>query len=315
MDEFRLLGPLEAVVDGTPVPLAAAKPRALLALLLLNRNRVVSSERLIDELWGESPPENALKTLQVNVSRLRKALPEGVLVTRGHGYELVAADEEVDARRFERLLDEGRAELAAEHPEGALEALERAVALWRGAPLADLAYEPFAQAEIARLLDLRVAAEEQLIDAKLALGRHAEVIGPLEAMVEEHPYRERLRAQLMLALYRADRQADALQAYQEARRQLVEELGIEPGARLRELEAAVLAQDDSLALARPEPTPRRSAPSDLPSGVVTFLLTDIEGSSALWEADPAAMAGSLERHDEIIAGCAGAGEHAMAQPQ
>ena len=130
----------------------------------------------------------------------------------------------------------------------ALDALERALALWRGAPLADLAYEPFAQAEIARLSDLRMAAGEQLVDAKLALGRHGEVIGPLERMVEEHPYHERLRAQLMLALYRADRQADALQAYQDARRQLVEELGIEPGERLRELEAAMLAQDPSLTL-------------------------------------------------------------------
>ena len=179
-------------------------------------------------------------------------------MTRGHGYEL-----QVEPGRARRAAvraparrGAGRAGRRAAGP--ALDALEAALALWRGAPLADLAYEPFAQAEIARLEDLRVAALEQLVDAKLALGRHAEVIGELERLVEEHPYRERLRAQLMLALYRADRQADALQAYQDARRQLVEELGIEPGERLRELEAAVLAQDPALAV--PEPEPRQSPP-------------------------------------------------------
>ncbi|HKP19998.1 MAG TPA: BTAD domain-containing putative transcriptional regulator, partial [Thermoleophilaceae bacterium] len=309
--DFRILGPLEAL-DGTrPVALGGRRRRAVLAALLLHPNETLSSERLIDELWGESPPANALKTLQVNVSRLRKSLPEEVLVTRGHGYELRVEPDGLDARRFERLLDEGRAELAAERPERALEALERGLALWRGPPLADLAYEPFAQAEIARLEDLRVAADEQLVDAKLALGRHTEVIGQLERLVEEHPYRERPRAQLMLALYRADRQADALQAYHDARRQLVEELGIEPGERLRELEAAVLAQDPALAFSEPRaeapPAPRREAAApqaDLPTGVVTFLMTDIERSSALWEADSDAMAASLALHDELIARCA-----------
>ena len=303
--DFRILGPLEALDGPRPVALGGRRRRAVLAALLLHPNETLSSERLIDELWGESPPPNAIKTLQVNVSRLRKELPEGVLVTRGHGYELRVESEQVDAWRFERLLDEGRAELAAERPDGALDALERALALWRGAPLADLAYEPFAQAEIARLSDLRVAAGEQLVDAKLALGRHGEVIGPLERMVEEHPYRERLRAQLMLALYRADRQADALQAYQDARRQLVEELGIEPGERLRELEAAMLAQDPSLTLMEPEaPPPPKVADAGLPSGVVTFLMTDIERSSALWESNSDAMAASLALHDELIARCA-----------
>src|SRR4051794_1155796 len=255
--DFRILGPLEAL-DGTrPVALGGRRRRAVLAALLLHPNEALSNERLVDELWGEAPPANALKTLQVNVSRLRKDLPDDVLVTRGHGYELPVEPEALDASRFEGLLDEGRAELAAERPERALEALERALSLWRGPPLADLAYEPFAQAEIARLEDLRVAADEQLVDAKLALGRHGDVVGQLERLVEEHPYRERLRAQLMLALYRADRQADALQAYQDARRQLVEELGIEPGERLRELETAVLAQDPELAV--PEPAPAREA--------------------------------------------------------
>jgi predicted ATPase/class 3 adenylate cyclase len=306
--DFRILGPLEALEGTRPVALGGRRRRAVLAALLLHPNETLSSERLIDELWGEAPPGNALKTLQVHVSRLRKDLPEEVLVTRGHGYELRVAPDELDARRFERLLDEARAELAAERPQRALDAVESGLALWRGPPLADLAYEPFAQAEIARLQDLRVAAEEQLVDAKLALGRHGEVIGPLERLVEEHPYRERLRAQLMLALYRADRQADALQAYQDARRQLVEELGIEPGERLRELEAGVLAQDPALGFTEPEqvtPAPKPEAPdAGLPSGVVTFLMTDIERSSALWEADPDAMAASLALHDELIARCA-----------
>jgi DNA-binding SARP family transcriptional activator/class 3 adenylate cyclase len=314
--DLRILGPLEALDGSQPVALGGQKRRAVLAVLLLHANETLSSERLIDELWGESPPANALKTLQVHVSRLRKALPADVLMTRGHGYELRLGPDDLDAGRFERLLEEGRDALAAERPEEALPPLERALALWRGPPLADLAYEPFAQTEIARLEDLRVATLEQLIDAKLALGRHAEVIAELERLVDEHPYRERLRAQLMLALYRSERQADALQAYQNARRQLVEELGIEPGERLRELESAVLAQDPSLALPIPEPQPEpepepdtapaepeppRAEPAALPSGVVTFLLTDIERSSALWEADPDAMAASLELHDELIA--------------
>ena len=241
--------------------MGGSKLRAVLALLLLHRGETLSSDRLIDELWGEEPPATAAKTLQVHVSRLRKALASGaggggdVVVTSPHGYGLEIDPEQVDAHRFERLLDEGRAELAADRPAQALEALEEALALWRGPVLADLSYEAFAQAEIARLEDLRVAAVEQLIEAKLALGRHGEVVGQLETLIVEHPYRERLRAQLMLALYRCDRQADALQAYQDARRKLVEELGIEPGERLRELEGAILAQDAALAVPACPPRP------------------------------------------------------------
>ena len=309
--EFRILGPLEALAGGKPLSLGGRKRRAVLALLLLHPDETVSSERMVDELWGESAPAGALKTLQVHISRLRKELPD-VLVTRGHGYGLQLEPDQLDARRFERLLDEARGELAGDRPERALALLEQGLALWRGPPLGDLAYEPFAQAEIARLEDLRLAADEQLIEAKLALGRHSELIGHLERLVEEHPYRERLRGQLMLALYRADRQADALQAYQEARRALVEELGIEPGERLRELEAAVLAQDPSLAFQEPEPEPP-AVPSDeaaaagLPTGVVTFLLTDIEASVELWEADHDAMAAALELHDELV--CRGVEAH------
>ena len=321
--DFRILGPLEVLEGAERVGLGGEKRRAVLALLLLHPNETVSSERMVDELWGESPPANALKTLQVHVSRLRKELGgagEGVLVTRGHGYELQLDLDQLDAQRFERLLEEGRGELAAGRPERALSLLESALSLWRGPPLADLAYEPFAQAEIARLEDLRLGAVEQLIEAKLALGRHVEVIAQLEGLVDEHPYRERLRAQLMLALYRADRQADALQAYQDARRQLVEELGIEPGERLRELERAVLAQDPSLALSEREEPPAEVEVADvaaagLPTGVVTFLLTDIEASSSLWEADADAMAASLELHDELVAASAAAHEGRLLKSQ
>ena len=306
--DFRILGPLEALDEGRDVALVGSKRRALLALLLVHANETVSIERLIDELWGESPPATAARTVQAHVSRLRKALgvgngADGVIVTREHGYQLTLDPERLDALRFERLVAEGRSELAAGDPNRAAATFEAALSLWRGAPLAGLANEPFVQREAARLDDLRLAALEDLGEAKLALGRHGELVGRLEALIGEHPYRERLRAQLMLALYRCERQADALQAYQDARSTLVEELGIEPGERLRELERAVLAQDPGLAAP--------AAPSgvgdggrdvgDLPTGVVTFLLTDIEGSSGLWEADADAMAAALELHDELIA--------------
>ena len=252
--DFRILGPLEARDDGRTVALGGTKQRALLGLLLLHPNETLSTDRLIDELWGERPPSSAAKAVQVRVSRLRKALAgedgngsADLVVTRERGYELKLDPERVDSRRFERLVAEGHSELGAGRPELATAAFERALSLWRGAPLADLAYESFAQPEIARLEDVHVAAIEQLVEAKLALGRHAEVVGQLETLIAEHPYREGLRAQLMLALYRCDRQADALQAYQDARGTLVDELGIEPGERLRGLEQAILSQDPALA--------------------------------------------------------------------
>jgi DNA-binding SARP family transcriptional activator len=267
--DFRILGPLEVLENGRRLALAGSKSRALLALLLLHANETVTSDRLIDELWGEQPPGGAAKTLQMHVSRLRKALTSGdasgssgPIVTREGGYELTLDPEALDAHRFERLAAEARAELAAGRTQAAASRFDEALALWRGAALADLAYEPFAQAEVARLDDLRVAALEQLIESKIALGRHAEVVEQLEALIGEHPYREGLRAQLMLALYRSDRQAEALQAYQDARTALVEELGIEPGARLRELERAILAQDASLQL---EVTPEREEGDGAPS--------------------------------------------------
>jgi DNA-binding SARP family transcriptional activator/class 3 adenylate cyclase len=318
--EFRILGPLEVLDAGQRIPLPGKKQRALLALLLVHSGETLATDRLIDELWGERPPTTAAKAVQVHVSRLRKALAadrsggaDAVVLTREHGYGLAVPPERIDAHRFERLVAEGRSVLVAGRIEHAVAVLEEALSLWRGRPLDDIAYEPFAQPEISRLDGLRVEALEQLVDAKLALGRHVEVVRQLEALIADHPYREGLRAQLILALYRCDRQAEALQAYQNARRVLVEELGIEPGQRLRELERAVLAQDPALAAPAPslgvgngereagDASPPGSAWSAPPTGVITFLMTDIEGSSSLWELDAGLMAAALELHDDLIA--------------
>ena len=327
--EFRILGPLEVLEEGQALTLGGSKQRALLALLLTHSNETLSSERLIDELWGERPPATAAKTVQVHVSRLRKTLAaDDVVLTREHGYELRVEPDRVDANRFERLVAEGRDGAVGADPEGAIELLERALALWRGRPFADLPEEPFAQREGARLEDVRVSALERMFEAKMALARHAEVVSPLQALIAEHPYRERLHAQLMLALYRADRQADALQAYQNARRRLVEDLGIEPGAQLRELEQSVLAQDPALALpvaAVPEPElpmppdEEHPAPQPAPSArrLVSIVFADLVGSTGLAARhDPASMpdlldrvmdrcSTALERHGGSVEGFAG----------
>ena len=220
--EFRILGPLEAWEGGHEMSLGGPRPRALLALLLLHANEVVSADRLIDELWGEDSPEDAAAALRVNVSRLRKTLPQDVLTTRSPGYVLRVEPDALDLHRFERLVDEGRSLLARGLAADASQRLREALALWRGPALADVAYESFAQAAIARLEEIRVAATELRIDADLALGRHHELVGELEALVAEHPLRERLHGNLMTALYRSGRQADALSAYQDARRALVD---------------------------------------------------------------------------------------------
>jgi DNA-binding SARP family transcriptional activator len=246
--EFRILGPLEVWDEGCEVPLGGPKPRAVLAVLLLDPNEVVSTDRLIDELWGEDSPEGAAAALRVNVSRLRKALPGDVLATRSPGYLIRTEPDELDLHRFERLVDEGRSLYTRGLAADASERLREAVALWRGPPLADFAYESFAQAAIARLEEVRLSAVELRIDADLAVGRHDELVGELEALVAEHPLRERLRRDLMLALYRSGRQAEALDAYQAARLTLLDGLGIEPGTALRELEGAILRQEPSLNL-------------------------------------------------------------------
>ena len=244
--EFRILGPLEAWDAGGEVSLGGRKPRALLAVLLLHPNEVVPADRLIEELWGEDSPERASAALRVNVSRLRKALPRDVLTTRSPGYVVRVEPDELDLDRFGRLVDEGRSLLARGLAADSSERLREALALWRGPALADFAYESFAQAAIGRLEELRLAAVELRIDADLALGRHDELVGELEALVAEHPLRERLRRSLMTALYRSGRQAEALEAYRDARRALVDELGIEPSPALEELERLVLRQDPAL---------------------------------------------------------------------
>jgi DNA-binding SARP family transcriptional activator len=254
--EFRVLGPLEVRRDDRQIPLGGPKQRALLALLLLQANEALSAERLIDRLWGERPPATAAKALQVYVSQLRKLLepertsgsPGRLLVSTASGYTLRLEDEQLDLRRFLRLRKQGQQALTERRAAEAARLLGDALALWRGAALADVADEPFAQLEAARLEGLRLAALEERIEADLQLGRHAELVGELEALVAEHPLRESFRGRLMLALYRSGRQAEALEAYQRMRRTLVEELGIEPGRRLRELEQAILRQDPALEL-------------------------------------------------------------------
>jgi predicted ATPase/DNA-binding SARP family transcriptional activator len=264
---FGLLGPLEVAVDGAPVALGGQKQRAILATLLLEPNRIVSADRLIDAVWGEIPPETARNTIQVYISQLRKRLPSGMLETVAPGYRLVVDSATIDVFEFVRLCDEGRSALASGDASAAAETLRVALGLWRGAALDDLASVPFAQTEILRLDELRAAACEDRIEADLALGRHGELVPELEALIAEYPLRERLRAQLMLALYRADRQADALDAYQRARTTLVEELGIEPGDALRRLERAILAHDPSLNLAAPS----RISPHRIPAPLQPLL--------------------------------------------
>ena len=241
--DFRVLGPLEVGGDGGPVELGGVKQRSLLAMLLLHAGEVVSTDRLVDALWGASPPLRSGKSIQVYVSRLRKTLADDRLVTRPPGYVLHVEPAEFDLARFEQLVADAR----GAPPDTASAKLTEALALWRGPPLADLAYEQFAQAEIARLDEMRLAAVEQRVEADLALGRHAELVPELETLVGRHPLRERFRYQLMLALYRGDRQADALEAYQAARRELSDGLGLEPSESLKQLEAAILRQEPELA--------------------------------------------------------------------
>jgi DNA-binding SARP family transcriptional activator len=259
--DFRILGPLEVVEGGQLVRLSGARQRALLAILLLHVGEAISSDRLMDELWGDEPPDAGSAALRVRISQLRRALgPAGeLLVTRPPGYALAVAPEQVDLRRFERLVEAGDRALGRDDPAAAADSLREALALWRGPPLADFSYAPFAQGAIVRLEELRLAAIELRVEAELALGEHARLAGELQALVREHPLRERLCGQLMLALYRDGRQADALEAYRTARARLVEEIGLEPGPELHELERRILAQDEGLMVnRRPRPAPTRS---------------------------------------------------------
>ena len=258
--EFRVLGVLEALDAGLPVSLGGPKQRSVLAMLLLDANRSVSTDRLVDGLWGDEPPQRAAATLQVYVSNLRKALEPDrspraeptVLLTQAPGYVLAVDPEQVDLFRFERLVSVARSLASHGCVAGAAVLFREALALWREAPLADLANEPFATFEVPRLEEARIGAIEDRIDAELALGRDVDV-AELEGLVGRYPYRERFRRHLMVALYRSGRQVDALAAYQAARHVLVEELGIEPGRELREIEAAILVQDPELVPDQPAP--------------------------------------------------------------
>ncbi len=270
--QFRLLGQVEARRDGERVELGGRKQRTALASLLVRAGRVVSLDQIVDDLWPEHPPARAAATVQVFVSNLRRALepdrprgaPGTVLVTASRGYQLAVEPGSVDAQEFVRLAEQGRAALDGDDPEQAAAVLRRALELWQGPALADVPDAPFARAEAARLDELRLGAIEDRIDADLALGRHSALVAELELQVLRHPMRERLRAQLMLALYRCGRQADALQAYRAARRVLHDELGLEPGSGLRELEQAVLRHDPDLAWEPPAPVMLPSAAEEPP---------------------------------------------------
>ncbi len=278
--DFGVLGALEVLQDGRPVRVQGRKPRALLAMLALHPGVVVSAERLAEGLWGEQPPVSTAATLQVYVSQLRKVLGAHMIQTRPPGYVLAVEPERVDAVRFERLVAEGRS-LAESDPAAGVERLSQALSLWRGPVLADFAFEDFARSEIARLEELRLVALEERFQAELALGRHVQLVGSLRALVEEHPLREGLWAQLVLALYRGGRQAEALRACTEVRRVLGEELGIEPGPALRQLEAEVLAQDPDLDLGAFAVSDSATHPTeaDRPDSRLPVQLTEFIGRS------------------------------------
>jgi DNA-binding SARP family transcriptional activator len=257
--DFRILGPLEVVDGATTIALGGPKQRATLAILLLSANRLVSVEQLAEDLYAGAPPVTAVTQVQRQISELRKALgPEAGIETRAPGYVIRFAPERLDLHRFEQLAEQAADALAGGDAEAAADGLRRALALWRGAPLADLAYESFAQSTIARLEEIRLAALELRIDADLALGRHATLVPELESLVWDHPVRERLHGQLMLALYRSGRQPEALAAYRKARAALVDAFGIEPSRALQVLERAILAQDPSLDVAK-KPSARAGA--------------------------------------------------------
>ena len=272
-----------------PVPIPGAKPRAVLTMLGLHDGSVVAADTLVELLWGEDPPRTAAKALQTHVSALRRALGDGFVLTQGAGWTLAEAD--VDASRYRSAARSGRDAAAAGETSQAVARFDEALALWRGIP--ELPDGRRGTSEKTRWIEGHAALVEDRADALLATGRAAEIIGELEAAVAEAPLRERRWGQLMLALYRAGRQGEALGAYQRARALLVEELGVDPGPDLRRLESAIVAQDAGLE------TPAAQDVSVV-TRAVTFLLTDIEGSTAAWEADAGAMAVALARHDELV---------------
>jgi DNA-binding SARP family transcriptional activator/streptogramin lyase len=253
--DVHLLGKLEVLgVDGRPVSVRGGKQAMLLALLILRRNEAIPIDQLVDALWDDAPPATAMKNVQIYVSQLRKALGEATIATTASGYSIILPSDAVDVDRFGQLVERGRTQLATGDAKGAASAFTEALGLWKGPPLADFAYAGFAQAEIARLEEARLGAIEERNEANLQLGFGAELVPELESLVREHPLRERLREQLMLALYRSGRQADALSVFRDTRRLLVDELGIEPSRRLQDVERQILAQDAAL------DAPRRGRP-------------------------------------------------------
>lgn len=305
--EFRILGPLDVSDRDEVLLLPGARQRALLALLLIRANRVVPADVLIEELWGDVIPRNAANALQAAVSRVRKVVGEARLRSQPPGYVLQVGADELDLSRFEGLVAEGRAALADGDAATASQRFASALALWRGPPLAEFVYESFARREIARLDELRLTVIEDRIEADLSLGRHSSLAGELEALVAAHPLRERLHGQLMLALYRAGRQAEALECYQVARRAGVDELGIEPTRVLRELEAAILRQDPALDQPAPPARDRPVAPvapvEPTREGrkLVTVVFSDVVESTALGEGlDPERLRSVLGRYFEAM---------------
>jgi predicted ATPase/DNA-binding SARP family transcriptional activator len=287
--EIRVLGPLEVVDGGRDLTPARPKQRALLALLLLRANEVVSTDELIEALWGSAPPETAPNALQGHVSALRKLLGPGAIDTRPPGYALRVEPDRSDLGRAEALVEQAHAE---PDPARRADLLRAALELFRGEPLSDFRYEDFARTEIERLEDLRLTALEERIDADLALGRHAELVPELERLAAAYPLRERLCRELMLALYRSGRQAEALDVYRAARSRLADELGLEPGPALRRLERQILAQDPAL-----EP----GATDERPTGTVTFLFSDIVASTRLLrELGTSVYARALDEHRKLV---------------
>ena len=304
--DVNILGPLEIrSPDGREIRLPSGRERSLLILLVIRRGEVVSTDRMIEALWGNSPPETAAKALQGYVSHLRRALEpvdgpgdtQALIVTQAPGYVLRLDAAAVDAARFERLAAEGHRALEDGAPAEAAHRLDEALALWRGEALAEFAYDDFARDEIQRLEQLRLSATEDRVDALLRLGRHGELTGQLETLVAAHPLRERLRGQWMLALYRSGRQADALEAYRDGRRLLAGELGLEPSPELQRLERAILAQDPALDAPAPVATPRApDAPAEQPpppGAVARRSRRPIAVIAALAAAVLAALAGVL----------------------
>jgi predicted ATPase/DNA-binding SARP family transcriptional activator/class 3 adenylate cyclase len=299
--EFSVLGPLSVRTDSTEVVIRGTKPRALLCLLLIRANQVVAADRLIEDLWEGNPPESAAGTLQSHISTLRRFLGHDRLQTRGGGYVLEVAAGELDAARFEAELSDAGQLLGGGDAAGAVGRLTQALDRWRGNAFGEFASASSAIAEASRLEEERLVAVETLLEARLALGQNTVVAVEAEAAIRQHPLRERLWAHLIVALYRQGRQADALRAYTRLRATLLDELGIDPSPELRNLEQAVLAQHPSLGLLHsPAGATQRPAVAALPTGLVTFLLTDVVGSTRLWDTAPRPMAAALETHDTLI---------------